>query len=290
MSTVEHLANRVQRDWLHAPDDQPVIVLLSGDVAADSATLPFDNSSLAPDEEYLFAPGVLAEVGRELVRIRSATSTILTVTRGVNGTEAVAHLAGAEITLTPTFSHAAVTEAVKDQVVALYPRLHQVATTEVTADSGYVEVPAEVITIDSFSALVGSRYQPRNVSLLRNFPASSTGKAIQFHGVASGTSGYLTYRARFGRPGADDTELADLGVEPEWERIVAVGAAAQVVAGRDLDALTAEYITEQLEREALPSDAPQRIRNGLLTLYNIWLEDASRGLRADNPVPVVMHV
>jgi hypothetical protein len=292
MSTVAQVTDRVYREWLHPGDDQPVRMTLSAGVDDVATSWSYDDATLAPDEEDLLAPGVLVEVGTEQARITDVddTANTLTVIRGVNGTTKAAHTSGDEVTVAPTFGRHAVVEAVKDNVVALYPSLWQVATEQVTTSSTFVEVPATVVTPVSFVWLNGSRYQNGVADLLPDFPPSSTGKAIQFFGVPSGKTGYFTYRGRFTRPSAEATELSTLGVDATWERIAAVGAAAQVVASRPLDELTAEYITEQMQREALPPGASTDVRNGLLTLRNIWLDEAHRSLQAEMQPPVVHNL
>lgn len=294
MSTVAQVVERTYREWLHAPEDQPVIVTLAGGITDSDTTVTYDDSALAPEEEDLLGPGTIIEFAPdgEQCRITAADedTNSLTVVRAVNGTNAAAHTAGAEITAAPTFSRHAVIEAVKDNVVTLYPSLWQVATYELTTASSYVEVPASVVNVRKFLWLNGTRYQAGTADLLTDFSPSSTGNAVQFYGIPTGRTGYLTYEGKFGRPDTTDNELADLGVETVWERIVAVGAAAQVVGGRPVDELTAEFITEQLQREALPAGASTDIRNGLLTLRNVYLDEAHRALRAERSTAVVYNV
>lgn len=290
MSTVAEVADRAARDFLSPADDQPIIVTLTAAVDDSTTSFAYDDSTLAPDEESALSPGVLIEVDEELCRIRAVDDTgdTLTVTRGVNGTTAASHADGAEVVVAPVFPRSTLIDAVKDNVVALYPTLWRTTTSTLTITSGQAEAPAAAVNALSASYLSGGRPRPADVELIHNWPASSTGKQLVTYGVPSGTSLYFTWRGKFDRPD-DDDDLGDLGVRTEWERIIAVGAAAQVVAGRDLDQLTAEYLTEQLERDALPSGAPQQIRNGLLTLYNIWITEAHDNLRAESSVPVTVY-
>ena len=294
MSTVGEVADRVYRDYLHRPEDQPVIITLGADVNSTDTAWTYDDATLAPDEEDLLAPGVIIECGSELCRITDVdhSANILTVVRGVNGTLKTTHLQDDDIVVAPIFSRHTVVEAVKDNVPTLYPTLWHLDTETITAASTYVEVPAEVLSLDSFVWLDGDKYYEANLpQFLPNFPPSSTNKAVltSTAGVPADRTCYLTYRAKFSRPPTEATELSDYGVDASWERIVAAGAAAQVVAGAPLDRLSAEYITEQLERESLPPGSATDIRNGLLTLRSIWLDEAARALRADQKVPVIYH-
>ncbi len=285
-STVGGLVERVYRDFLHPADDQPVVLALAEDIGDEATSLTYDTAGLAPDEESLLGPGVLLEAGYEQMRVLSvdATSGEVTVARAANGTSATIHLEGEPLTVAPTFTRQAVLDAVSDNIQALSPSLWRTATVNITTSRDLVELPADVV--DIVELYVDGRAV--SAQFIDNAP-TSTGKAVATPGLRSGRTGYLTYRAAFERPASEFEELADLGVRPEWRRIVVVGAAAQVVAGRDLDALTAEYITEQLQREALPAGGPQSIRNGLLTLHNLWLDEARQALRVERPARIVMQ-
>lgn len=293
MSTVSEVADRAYRDFLLPSDDQPVRVTFSSGVDDSTTTWPYSADTLAPDEEPLLAPGVVVEAAdgeQALITAVDYTGNSLTVVRGYNGTEAAAHVSGDTITVAPLYPRRSVLDAVKDNVVALYPSVWQVATEEITTANTPVEVPAEVVSPVEFMWKNGKRWQAGTADLLEHFPKSSTGKALQFYGVPTGKTGLFTYQGRFARPSADSTDLSGLGVSGEWERIVAVGAAVQSIGGRSIEALTSEYITGQLERETVPVEASGNVVQGLLQLYSVWLDQASRNLRAEQSSPVVHHL
>lgn len=289
MSTVEEVADRALREFVLPNDDQPIHVTLDGDITSNATTLVYDDATLAPDEEELLAPGVLIEIGLELLRITAADfdTNTLTVVRGIHGTLADAHDDGDDITVAPLILRSAVVEAVKDEVESLYPALWHIDTYQLTTASTYVEVPSDSVSLISLTVQDGNDWFTAPLpTLLTNFPESSTDQAILCRSVPADRTAYLTYRAKFSRPSTAATELADVGVEDRWERIVAVGAAATVVASRPQDILSVEYITEQLERESQPPGSVMDVRNGLLTLKNIWLDEAVRSLRAQQDTPV----
>lgn len=292
-TTVEDLVDRTLREWLTPADDQPVILTLASAVTSSDTTFTYDEDTLAPDEEDLLAPGVVVEVGFEQCRVTAVDydANTTTVLRAVNGTTATTHAEDDEVRVAPTYSRLAVYNAVCEQVVALYPSLWHIDTEQVTTSDTYVEVPAVAVTPIQFLWLEGSRYTNRGAAdLMDPFPPSSTGKALQFYGIPTGKTGYFTYRSKFAQPSSASEDISDLGVDPAWFRIVCAGAAAQVVSSRPVDQATAEYIVEQLERESVPPGTATDIRNGLLTLRNIWLEDAARSLRAQQQHPVVHNL
>lgn len=292
MSTVGQVVDRVYRDWLAPADDAPFMVPLAADVTATATTFSYTASGLTPEEEMGIAPGLLVDVGQEQVRIVTADhdANSFTVTRGVNGTTATTHTAGAELRIAPAYARRQVFDAVADNVVSLYPQLWHISTTTVTSASTYVEVPADVVSIVEARYLTGSRYLPVTIDFLPSFSPSATGKAIQFYGTPTGKTVYVTYRGRFDRPTAEATELSTLGVEPEWERIVAVGAAAQLIAGRELEPATLEFVTEALQTEGYPTGSSSRLRDSLLRYYGYLIDQASRNLQADMQIPVVRNV
>lgn len=289
-TTVGELVNRVYRDFLDGPDDQPPIVTASAGYTDSVTTIGYDDSVLAPDEEDLLAPGVLVEVGSELARITGVddTANTLTVIRGVSGTTAEAISAGDEIRIAPMYPRQTVFDAVADNIVGLYPDLTRTATTTVTSGSAAAEIPAGVVSVIDAMYLSGNSQVGANVRLLRNYVPSSTGSAVAFSGTPANKTVYLTYEARFDRPATTDDTLVDLGIDAAWERIVVVGAAAQVLAGRDLDPVSAEYLTEQMEREGFPVGSAGRLRDNLLRYHAFLLQQARRSIRADRVTPVVM--
>jgi len=255
--TVAALADRVYREYLHLGDDQPLIVTLDGAVDGAVTTWTLDlTAGIAPDELEVLGSGVVLEtVDGEQVLVTgfAETESQVTVIRGYGGTEASAHPDGAHVIVAPVYGRQAVLDAVADNIVALYPALWATLTVEVETSSDPVEVPEGCLTPVGllWSNGSGQWREARDLRLLDRFPPSATGKAILVADAAPGFTGYFTYRGRFDRPAATTTLLTELGLEPEWERIVVVGAAAQVVAGRDLDQLTSEYVTEQLERPGI---------------------------------------
>lgn len=288
--TVAGLVDRVYRDYLEPADDQAVIATTPDGVTDVATTITYDPATFAPDEEDLLAPGVLIEVGLEQMRVTDVdeAGNTLTVRRGVNGTEAAAIVAGAEIRVAPLYPRHTVFDAVADNIVALYPDLHRTATQTITSATSLVEVSADIVAIRAATYVSSNMPIQTNVELLRNYPGSTTGQAIKFHGAPAGRTVYVSYEARFTRPETEDEIVGDLGVDAAWERIIVVGAAAQVLAGRELDAVTQEYITEAMQSESFPTGSAGRLRDNLLRYHAYLLEQARSSARSDRTTPVVL--
>lgn len=292
MSTVTEVVSRMFRDVLHPGDDQPVVLSFSAAATDVATSWSFNADTLAPDELDLLAPGGVVETSageRALITAVDEDASTLTVRRGRDGTTAAAHAIGDDIVVSPLYSRRTALEAVKDEVVGLYPDLTYLDTAELTTAWEPIDVPAEVITPVRLLVKYGIQWVPETYDLMTDFPPSGTGKAIILRCVSEGSTAYFTYRSKFRRPSSDASELEQYGVRPEWERIVMAGAAATMAASRDSDQLSAEYVTEQLEREALPNEATRGVRDGLLTLRAIWIDQAARSIRAEHRLPVVYN-
>lgn len=295
MSTVGQVVDRLYREYLDLSDDQPVQAPLSASADSSTTSWYLDSSGLDPDEADVFVEGMLVECGLELALVVAVddsnypTSLVLTVRRGMSGTTAASHDAGANVLAAPTFPRLSVFEAVADNVTALYPQLYRVATEDITT-AGYVSVPATVVDPLHFTWVSGSRIHRANVELFTDLPAavSATGKAVRVVAVGTGRSGTLTFRASFDRPTSESDDLATFGVDGSWERIVVVGSAAQVLAGRELDQVTQEFVTEQVRGQGYPVESASRQRNELIRLYQLMIQQAQSRLMAERDELVSM--
>lgn len=282
MSTVAQVIDRVFREYLHLVDDQPVQAPLLYAVDDSTTAWTLDATILDPDEADVYVEGTLVECGQELALVVAVDdesypeSLGLTVRRGVSGTDPVEHDAEDLVLASPTYSRRMVFDAVCDNVVALYPSLYRVATADVTSAS-YVEVPASTVDPLSFTYTVGGYIRRAGAQLFTDLAAgvSATGKAVTIN-APSGKAGRLTYRAMFDRPSDEADDLVStIGLDASWERIVVVGTAAQVLAGRELDQVTQEYVTEQVRGQGYPVESASRQRNELIRLYQLMLQRAS---------------
>jgi hypothetical protein len=80
-------------------------------------------------------------------------------------------------------------------------------------------------------------------------------------------------------------------IEDEYEQIVMVGAVADIVGATDIDATTQEFITERLAAESYPIGSGERLRNALLRLRSLLIDEARGNLRSLYPAPVsIMNI
>lgn len=286
------VVDRVFRDWLHGPDEQPVVTTLTAAMSDAGTTLALDLSPLTPDELSMVSMGTLIEVEYEQCFITAVSGSTLTVARGRNATEAVEHSEGSLVTLMPMWGRQTVLDAVLDEVPRLFPDLHAIYTTTVTSSSvGYAELPAAAQTITrAYRALPSGTYVGvGGLELLSNFPPSSTGKAVQFHGTPSGQTIHLAYKGAFTRPVSPTSLLDDYGVAESWVPILCVGAAASIIASEDIDKATVEFVTRQLEAQQFSTGSGSRLRDGLLRYRQYLIEQARRTVRAEDPHTSIVY-
>ena len=297
MAAVSTLVDRIYRDFLNKPDDLSAFSRLDGAMSdTTGTTLTYESGLFSSEEENLLGNGALVEVDQELMLVTAAnTSTrTLTVSRGYAGTTAATHADETNIFINPTFPRKSVFDAVADNIVRLYPSLYNVTTTNVTSTSTYAEVPAS--TVEVLTSYVqnasGEQYTSAGIELLRDFPPSTTNTAVQFYNTSNGKTVHLVVKRKFVRPTSETVDLAtDCLISDEYEQIVMVGAVADIVGATDIDASTQEFITEKLAAESYPVGSGERLRNALLRLRSLLIDEARGNLRSLYPAPVsIMNI
>lgn len=282
MTTAGALVDRVYRDWLHPGDEQPARTRLTAGVDAVTATWTVDTDVFAADEVDMLAAGVIVEAGSEQALIRDRSGGTLTVTRAVNGTTAATHASAATVTVAPTYGRKTVFDAVADSVVSLWPRLWNPKTTAATVTLPLTELPEDFGAADHWRPTDVATAAPRYPFEAITDPDATYGMSALIDDAA-GTEGYIVYRARFLRPASEAADLtATHGVRGEWERIVAVGAVAQILFGTpELDPVVSEYVTRQLEAETYPPRTSGQIAARLMQYRDELLREAADGLRQE---------
>jgi len=297
MAAVSTLVDRIYRDFLNKPDDLSAFSRLDGAMTdTTGTTLTYESGLFSSEEENLLGNGALIEVDQELMLVTSAnTSTrTLTVSRGYAGTTAATHIDKTNIFINPTFPRKSVFDAISDNISRLYPSLYNVTTTDVVVNSTYQEVPASTVEVltSYVQNATGNQYTSAGIELLRDFPPSSTNTAVQFFNTSNGKTVHLVVKRKFVRPTDETSDIETVClVSPEYEQIVMVGAVADIVGATDIDASTQEFITEKLAADSYPVGSGERLRNALLRLRSLLIDEARGNLRSLYPAPVsIMNI
>ena len=326
-TTIGKLIDRVYREYLEPADNVESFSILSSSMTDSVTELSFDGNYFTQEEEDALDAGTIIEVGTELM-YSTALDTVnnsVTVKRGVRGTTAAAHSAGDEIKIAPEFPRKNVFDAVCDQIENLYPTLFAVDTQSFTSGTGYSTIgtydapgthnylvaPLKALSQytdwSAGSDQTGLKYQGVAVEMIdlpNPFTYTDSGgtertitytsgpdvvHALQFVGIASGHTVYVTFKKKFIAPTAETDTLATIGLESEYEPIVMAGVAAHMIAGKDIKLSNASYITEQLEAAAYPVGSSNTIRNSLLQYQQLLIQQARTNLRSKYPEPVQLN-
>ncbi len=327
MANIGNLVDRTFREYLEPMDDIVSYTTLSTGVNTTETSIVFNGDLLSVEEEDALDTGTIIEIGQELMictDLNAVTDTI-TVTRAARGTTAASHTAGDLIKIAPPFPRKNVFDAVCDQIKNLYPTLFATETLEVVVGDGYTllgtyDAPgtnnylvAPIKSISQYTDFAANSDSTnvvfRGVAVeLIDLPnpfvyndndgvertiTYTTGPdvvhALQFAGIASGHTAYVTFKKKFIDPTAETDTLATVGLEDEYEPIIMAGVAAHMLSGRDIPTATTDYITDQLSTSSFPVDSATRIRNSLLSYQRALIQQARKDLRARYPEPVSIN-
>ena len=293
MAAVSTLVDRIYRDFLNKPDDLSAFSRLDGAIDNTTTTVIYEDGLLSSEEENLLAGGALIEINQELMLVTNIVSSTrtLTVARGYAGTTADSHGDKTNMFINPTFPRKSVFDAVADNISRLYPSLYNITTTNVTSNSTYAEVPATTVSIVNswVQNADGDQYTSAGIELLTNFPPSSTNTAVQFSNTSNGKTVYLVVKRKFARPTAETDDLTTTCLlEDSYHQIVMIGAVADIMGATDVDASTQEFITEKLAAENYPIGSGERLRNALLRLRSLLIDEARGDLRSLYPQAVAI--
>ena len=328
MSTnIEGLVNRVYREYLEPNDDVQSFTYLTTAIDNTATSIVYNNTVITSEEEDAMSAGNFIEINRELMLITAidTASTTLTVMRGARGTDKDSHGINTLIKINPPFPRKNVFDAVADQITNLYPTLYAVETVEATSGTGYtllgsysspgtynylvtpIKAISQYTDWSAGSDQTGLTFKGVAVEMI-DLPnpftytdSTSTERtitytvgpdvvhALQFAGIASGHTCYVTFKKKFVQPTLESDTLATIGLEDEYEPIIMAGVAAHMLSGRDIPSATADYITDQLAVATYPVGASSNIRNGLLSYQATLLEQAKKDLKARYPEHVALN-
>ena len=328
MSTnIRGLIDRVFREYLEPNDDLNSYTALASGISNSATEISFNADLLTQEEEDVMDAGTIIECDQELMYCTDVNTVAnsVTVVRGVRGTTADSHDANAILKIAPVFTRKGVFDAVSDQITNLYPTLYAVETKEVTSGTGYtllgsydspgtnnylvtpIKAISQYTDWSAGSDQTGLTFKGVAVEMI-DLPnpftytdSTSTERtitytvgpdvvhALQFSGIASGHTCYVTFKKKFVQPTLESDTLATIGLEDEYEPIIMAGVAAHMLSGRDIPSATADYITDQLAVATYPVGASSNIRNGLLSYQATLLEQAKKDLKARYPEPVALN-
>lgn len=290
MTTIDELRQRLEDRYLEPAVEQTPTVPLAADMSDSDVTFTILPDVLGIDELSLIGPGALFEIASELVRIESFDQSTWTITcrRAVRGTTAVAHTAADDELRFPTrwtrkTQHETLTDAINALWQPLFIIEEQRATIQ-TAD--YLALPLDTVRIQSVKYQTRDRrWEPVGATLFKTHPLDNTVASIQIDPLPYQSALCVV---RYGRkvvaPSTVDTDIPFL--PSSWERIILADAAAELLSGVDIDAVTQEVLTEQIRLEGFPVKSAGSISQSLIGFREYLVTLEKRALVAEEPKKV----
>ena len=272
---------------------------LEGDRAAflTAAVTTATETTFTVDSTENLAPG-LAEIGDELVWIKDATGTTVTIApdgRGYRGTTAGTYAINKRITMNPVLPRALVKRKINETIVGLYPNLWGIGSTTLTYDPvlANYELPADVEDIlqVTFQAVGPDESWPpvRRWRLDRHPDTTefATGKSLYVWDCLDGSSDIrVVYQKRPQELSGDSDLLTASGLSETARAVVVAGAAWRLVSYMDASRLKVSTVEADMMTDRVPMGAGIQVASYLRAQYERELNE-ERQRQSLGTVPVL---
>jgi hypothetical protein len=265
------------------------------DTVAETAAAITDSATSIPlDDATGFARGSVAEIDFEMVRIKTAdaATNTLTVRRGHEGTDAVAHEAGVEVLMNPTWPRGVVAQEINGVLTEIYPDLYAVDEYESTIPSD----PGEPLTLPAGAVGVIAVYlEPRSTPgswvLMDRWDYQPDGDLSLRLGL--GYPGQAVRVVYAKRPGTFDLSApAPLALDFETvtglpERVadlVALGVASRLAPFMHLARTTTPGAEARADAQAKPADAVSVAARLLYSEFRARVQAEQMALVKEHPI------
>lgn len=279
MTTLNELRQRLEDNYLEPATEETPTVSFTADIDATTTTFTIVDGILSPDEESYIGPGQLLEIDNEVIRVTSYdTSTkVVTCRRGVRYTEAMSHASStSEIRFPTRWLRKTQIDALRSAIAALWrPLFAEKEIIATVSASSYISLPLTTVRATVRFDHADGTWPTVSSRLIPNHP-TEPGRAAVFVSASFPYQSALCvieYGVRIEAPADDNATIVNL---PEkWERIVVVDAAAELLSGVDIDAVTQENMTETLRLDRFPVKSGYSISQNLIR-YREYLVDLAK--------------
>jgi hypothetical protein len=288
--TLEAVIDRLLVSYLTPANDQDIQVRLGSGVDDSTQTITLGGFTI-PEDEALLRQGSILELERELVRVVEYDDLAgsVTVTRGIYSTTPAAHTTPLLMNLNPQFTRDTVFQAVADTIITLYPRLFTTNVEYLSTVSGGVFPINDDLAVELLSAWVDGWTGSTEVhGEIVDYHPLAGGRAIILNHPMGGAM-WMRYRRRMARAESEADTLDDLGVDERWVNIIMAGAAADLLAGKDIPASETEWVKSVLEAENIQVGTRMSIAGGLRQYHGMLLDRAANEMRAEYKPKVRMR-
>jgi len=245
----------------------------------------------------------LAEIGDELVWIKSVDDATATVTvapdgRGYRGTVAAAYGADTRITMNPLVPRSLVKRKINETIVGVYPTLWGTASTALTYDPVVMsyEVPADVediLQVTYREIGPSEMWPPVRRWRLDKHPDTvefATGKSLSLMDSLWGVTDIrVVYQKQPSELSADADLLTASGLAVSARSVITTGAAWRLVSFIDATRLRVHTAVSDYADQATPMGAGTQVASSLRRQYERELADEQQR-QAVRTVPVIHYV
>lgn len=278
--TVGDVIDRIYRTFLEPPDSQPVTAVLSTDITTET-DIPVGAFAL-PEDKELMRTGVVLEIDSELMRVvgYNFDTDIATVVRPIYGTTRADHVTDATIRFGNPYTRLSVFEAVADRIIALHPELYTVKSRAVSAvANGNIAPLNDDLAIAVVRVRPNEGYGPELQGEIVDYHPQAGGRAVIIRGHVG--NAWVTYRRRMGKATSESDTLEALGVDERWVKAIMAGAAADVLVGKDIPELQANWVGQILKTEAIEIGSRQQIAFGLAQYADMLVTKFAKEMTAE---------
>ncbi len=288
MPTLDELRQILERDYLEPVTERTPQTPIVNAITDVEGACVITAGILSPDEESLLGPGAVVEIDYEQMFITAydQPSDTITFNREYEGTTKVAHLAGAMLRIPTRWPRYNQEQALREALDSLYPPLYSPASIIGTVSTmRFVQLPLDTSRIIRCQWQNGDRWADCQGELFDVHPLDTSFAAVQLEpGVPKGALAQVRYGTK---PAVPDSVTDDIvGFLTKWQRLVVVDAAVRLLSGVDIDAVTQEYLTQQIRLERFPVRSGASITQALIRYREYLLEQAETDLIANNPTDV----
>ncbi|MCP4961104.1 MAG: hypothetical protein GY925_17795 [Actinomycetia bacterium] len=296
MTAVADLINSTRTDYLDT-GTRTILNALNGALtdSATSVTLLRDPAQVATNSRL--------SVDFEDMHVWQQTGSTVEVERGMNGTTATSHSAGALIYVNPNFSAGQILRAMNDvlgEISSTEPGLFQVKTVTIpyaTSTTSYdlTDVTDNVIRIDNVRyEIIGSQKEwplVKSFDFARDMPTADFPSGFAFipkraPGLQSGARMRITYMCPYGELAGTSTSTveAQTGIFTEATRILKVGAALNLTAGLEIRRADVTAHADGRRAQDVQGGDPTRASRNMERLMARWLSEERGRLMAQYPM------
>jgi len=292
MTTIDSLRQQLENQYLEPLIEETPSTPLLEDIDDTQTTFKLTSGVLSPDEENHIGPGSVLELGYELTRVVSynySTKEVTECRRGVRGSDKTAHVAAdTDVRLPTRWPRSTQAKTLATAVDVLWRPLFAVKEVLATVETAqYLPLPLATVRLVNveFQHPTSLKWDPVAAELFPTHPTNTTRAAVQI-GVLPYRSALcrVKYGVKMERPDDNMTEITDFPTR--WERIVLADAAAELLAGVDIDAVTQEVLTEQMRLDRFAVKSGSSISQSLVRYREYLVEKERAAILAVHPKQV----